>query len=162
MNLDSLIDMIREQFALNWYGIHGITHWQRVKENSLRLAGLTQANLAVVELFAYLHDARRLSEGLDRQHGKRAAKYVTSLRGSTIDLPAGDFDRLVYACRYHSDGLTEADITVQTCWDADRLDLGRVGVRPAAEYLCTDAAKDPEVIEWAYQRSQGGYPNEPR
>ena len=154
MNLDSLIDAIQGQFILNWYGIHGIYHWQRVKENGFRLAKMTQANFHVVELFAYLHDSRRLNEGLDRQHGKRAAKYVTSLRGSTIDLPARDFDRLVYACRYHSDGLTEADITIQTCWDADRLDLGRVGIKPDPQYLCTDAAKNPELIEWAFWRSQ--------
>lgn len=57
------------------------------------------------------------------------------------------------ACEKHSDGLTDADITVQVCWDADRLDLGRVGVRPHARYLCTDAAKSPSVIEWAYGRS---------
>ena len=25
---------------------------------------------------------------------------------------------------------TEADITIQTCWDSDRLDLGRVGMMP--------------------------------
>jgi uncharacterized protein len=45
------------------------------------------------------------------------------------------------------------DITVLTCWDADRLDLGRVGIRPAAHRLCTDAARDPAMIEWAYRRS---------
>ena len=44
-------------------------------------------------------------------------------------------------------------MTVQTCWDADRLDLGRVGIRPLAERLCTDVARDPVLIEWAYQRS---------
>ena len=156
MNLDSLIEMIQEQFALNWYGIHGILHWQRVRENGLRLAEFTQANKQVVELFAYLHDARRLNEGYDRQHGKRAAKYATSLSGSIINLPTSDLDRLVYACRYHSDGLTEADVTTQTCWDADRLDLGRVGIKPEPQYLCTDAARDPKIIDWAYRRSLDG------
>ena len=38
---------------------------------------------------------------------------------------------LIEACKYHSDGFTEADITVQTFRDADRLDLGRVGIRPS-------------------------------
>ena len=46
-----------------------------------------------------------------------------------------------------------ADVTVQTCWDADRLDLGRVGTTPKAEYLCTDAGKDPDMIEWAHGRA---------
>ena len=62
---------------------------------------------------------------------------------------------LLHACRRHSDGLTEGDITVQTCWDADRLDLGRIGIRPDPNRLCTPAAKEPTVIEWAIGRSQG-------
>jgi uncharacterized protein len=42
---------------------------------------------------------------------------------------------------------------VLTCWDADRLDLGRVGIRPLAERLCTDAARQPAMLQWAYRRS---------
>lgn len=153
--IEELLEMVQKQFQINWYGIHGISHWQRVRENGFRLAELTQANLAVVELFAYLHDSGRFNEGYDPQHGKRAAEFVNSLRDTIIKLPDQDFEHLVYACRYHADGMTEAGITVQTCWDADRLDLGRVGIRPEAKYLCTDAAKDPEMIQWALRRSQG-------
>jgi uncharacterized protein len=54
---------------------------------------------------------------------------------------------------YHTDGMVAADPTTQTCWDADRLDLGRVGIRPNAELLCTPAARAPQIIEWAWQRS---------
>jgi uncharacterized protein len=71
-----------------------------------------------------------------------------------IKLSVSDLDLLGLACAKHSDGWTNADVTVQTCWDADRLDLGRVGVRPRPQYLCTDAAKNPSMIEWAYARSQ--------
>ncbi|MBT5083254.1 MAG: hypothetical protein HOM62_22025 [Rhodospirillaceae bacterium] len=49
--------------------------------------------------------------------------------------------------------LIDADITVQTCWDADRLDLGRAGIVPDPRYLCTDAAKEPRMIEWAHNRA---------
>ena len=63
-------------------------------------------------------------------------------------------DQLVYACQYHSDGLTEADTTVQTCWDADRLDLGRVGIKPNPSRLCTIAASDPAFLRAAYDRSR--------
>lgn len=48
---------------------------------------------------------------------------------------------------------TTGDVTVQTCWDADRLDLGRVGTRPDRRYLCTIAAKEKATIDWAYERS---------
>ena len=34
------------------------------------------------------------------------------------------------ACRLHTNGQREADVTIQTCWDADRLDLLRVGTHP--------------------------------
>ena len=72
-------------------------------------------------------------------------------------MPDGEFSWLVAACEGDSDGLTEAaHVTVLTCWDADRLDLGRVGIRPKATRLCTSAARDPDVIEWAYQRSRRG------
>ncbi len=45
--------------------------------------------------------------------------------------------------------MTAGDITVQTCWDADRLDLGRVGITPNPRWLCTACAKDPATILWA-------------
>lgn len=61
---------------------------------------------------------------------------------------------LTLACCGHSEGLTAgADVTVLTCWDADRLDLGRVGKRPDPRRLCTDAARGVEIISWAYARS---------
>jgi uncharacterized protein len=50
--------------------------------------------------------------------------------------------RLLYeACRLHADGLVEADVTVQAHRDADRLELGRVGIAPRPSLVCTDAAR---------------------
>jgi uncharacterized protein len=37
------------------------------------------------------------------------------------------------------------------CWDADRLDLGRVGIQPKPELLCTDTAR--ELLPWAHERA---------
>jgi uncharacterized protein len=56
----------------------------------------------------------------------------------------------VNALAGHSDGKTEADVTVQTCWDADRLDLGRIGVYPKTELLCTATAKSALFIQRAW------------
>lgn len=151
---DELIAVVRSQYALPWNGTHGISHWARVRENGLLLAKKTGADPQLVELFAYLHDAKRRNEYRDPGHGARAAQFVRTLQGSLIDLSDQDLERLVYACTYHTDGLTEADVTVQTCWDADRLDLGRVGIRPQARYLCTPAAKEADMIKWAFARSQ--------
>jgi uncharacterized protein len=150
---EALMAVVRAEFALNLNGIHGVSHWKRVHDNGLRLAELTGANTDVVEFFAFLHDSKRLSDGWDREHGQRAAEFIKTLRGSLVDLSDEEFELLAFACAYHSDGLTEGDITVQTCWDADRLDLGRIGIKPNQRYLCTPAAKDPETIEWAYARS---------
>ena len=150
---EAFVERIRAEFSLDLNGVHGLSHWARVRENGLRLAETSGADPLLVELFALLHDSKRHSDLLDRRHGQRSAKFVRSLQGSFFDLPAPDLELLTYAIAYHSDGLTEAHVTVQTCWDADRLDLGRVGIQPKARYLCTDAAKDPEIIAWAYERS---------
>lgn len=147
--------MIRSGFALNLVGIHGEAHWARVCDNGLALAERTGADPEVVGLFAYLHDSKRQSDGWDLEHGQRAADLVRYLAGSLLHLSGEKLDLLVYACAHHSDGFTEADITVQTCWDADRLDLGRINIKPDPRYLCTPAARDLGMIEWAFRRSQG-------
>lgn len=148
-----LVSLIRGQFSLDWAGIHGAGHWARVRDNGLRIAELTGAKPKVIELFAFLHDSKRLNDGHDPDHGARAALFAETLAGSAFELEADDLELLLAACRGHSDGLTTGDITVLTCWDADRLDLGRVGIRPDPDRLCTAAARDPEMIEWAYGRS---------
>lgn len=149
-----LVDMVERGFALHLHGIHGRAHWARVRTNGLHLAELTGANRKVVELFAILHDSKRLNDGRDPQHGARAAEFARSLRGSLVDLSVEEFELLHYACAYHTSGMTEADITVQTCWDADRLDLGRISIMPEPRRLCTNAAKKASTIEWAYRQSR--------
>ena len=75
-----LIKIIRDQFRLDWHGIHGAGHWARVRENGLRLTATTGANEKIVELFAFLHDSRRLHDGPDPEHGERAADFANELR----------------------------------------------------------------------------------
>lgn len=150
-----LIAHLRSRFVLDWHGIHGAPHWARVRANGMKLAASTGALVHVVELFAFLHDARRRNDGHDPEHGARAALLAAELNGRFFDaLPPAELALLQAACRGHSDGhVGDHDMTVLTCWDADRLDLGRVGIRPLAERLCTDAARRPAMIEWAYRRS---------
>lgn len=152
-----LIAHVRSEFQLDWRGIHGVAHWARVRHNGLTLARDTGADVRVVELFAFLHDVRREHDGHDVGHGERAAELARELGGRLFELDRPARRLLETACRDHSDGYTRADPTVQTCWDADRLDLGRVGVRPKAEYLCTEAARNAEILEAAYRRSVANY-----
>lgn len=148
-----LIRCVLKEYRLPWDGVHGIAHWARVLENGLRLASLTGARPGVVALFAVFHDSQRANEGLDPGHGRRGAELARSLRGKAFQLSDDDFALLETACVYHTDRLTAGEITVQTCWDADRLDLGRVGIVPDPKYLCTDAARDPQLLAWAHERS---------
>lgn len=148
-----LMRVLQDQFAIDWKGIHGLSHWLRVRDNGLRLAGLTGARRDVVELFALFHDSKRLNDRRDPQHGERGASFAQSLVGSLFELDPEGLELLMAACRGHTDGLTVGDPTVITCWDADRLDLGRIGVKPDPARLCTEAAKEPAMLEWAYARS---------
>jgi uncharacterized protein len=149
----AMIAYLRGRFVLDWQGIHGAPHWARVRLNGLTLAETTGANAFVVALFAFVHDCCREHDGGDHQHGRRAAVIVDALRADFIRLSDEEAGLLQYACAYHSDGLIDADVTVQTCWDADRLDLGRVGIRPDPDRLCTPAARSRGIIESAYRRS---------
>ncbi len=149
-----LLETILDQFPLPAACEHGVSHWARVLENGRRLTVETGACLVVVELFALFHDSQRYHEGHDPGHGLRGAELAATFRGSYFELPRNQFNLLFAACELHTDGLTDGDITLQTCWDADRLDLGRVGIIPKPYRLCTDTAKDPDVIDWAVERSR--------
>ena len=59
-----------------------------------------------------------------------------------LHLNDAQFELLRYACTHHTDGETTTDPTIACCWDADRLDLGRVGIEPEADYLSTAAARE--------------------
>ncbi|MBN1265274.1 MAG: hypothetical protein JXA25_07260 [Anaerolineales bacterium] len=155
-----LIKIILESYRLPLDGVHGTAHWARVFENGERLAEETGARLTVVQLFAVFHDSRRRNEAYDPGHGRRAADFARSLLGEVFELGAEEFDLLYRACVGHTNGRTKEDITVQTCWDSDRLDLGRVGIKPVPGRLCTAAARKPEVIRWAFERSIAGYVSE--
>ncbi len=153
MNLRPILNEILLEYALPLDGDHGVTHWARVLENGLRLACETGANVDVVSLFAVLHDSQRQNEMTDPEHGPRAAEFAKSLQGSLIHLDEHNFQLLYRACEGHTHERTHRDVTIQTCWDADRLDLGRVGITPHPSRLCTSIAKRPEIIHWADGRA---------
>ena len=148
-----ILQTILDQYMLPWDGDHGIAHWARVTENGVKLAEMTGADAEVVRLFAIFHDSRRLNEITDPQHGPRAADFAAELRGQAFELPDHEFRLLHRACAGHTHERTHPDITIQTCWDSDRLDLGRVGVMPHPSRLCTEAARTREVLAWANGRA---------
>jgi uncharacterized protein len=151
----AIVREILRGYVLPVRGEHGVVHWARVVENGLRIAEVTGADSELVTLFALFHDARRVNQNRDDGHGQRGADLARSLRGTVIHLDGARFELLYEACRLHTDGLTTGDPTVVTCWDADRLDLGRVGIQPRPKRLCTDAAR--ELRLWAHARAEAGY-----
>lgn len=149
----ALATLLRATFRLEWDGIHGVAHWARVRDHGLRLAAVTGANSSVVEYFAFLHDACRRNDGDDPEHGPRAARLAMAIREEHIALSDRDFDLLVWALEGHTRGTESDEITVATCWDADRLDLGRVNIVPDPRYLLTGPARHPDTIDRALRRS---------
>ena len=148
-----LVTELLAAYRLDPWGIHGLRHWARVLENGLRLAAATGADLEVVTLFALFHDSCRWNDGSDREHGHRGADLARSWLGHHLHLAPAQFELLYAACRDHTGGRAtpEVDITIRTCWDADRLDLLRVGNAPRTDWLGTDAAR--ALIPWANARA---------
>lgn len=152
--LAEVVRRVLAQYTLDPAGTHGVGHWARVLENGRRLARTTGANLQVVELFAVLHDSCRFNEGRDQDHGIRGADLAHSMNGDVFHLDEEDAHDLYVACSYHTGGRTDGNETVLTCWDADRLDLARVGIWPDPDRLCTEAARKSDVLDWATRRGE--------
>lgn len=137
---------------------HGPEHWRRVFLFGKRLAQATGADLELIELFAVFHDSRRMNDSIDPDHGKRGADLALRYHGELFNLDQERLDILLRACRDHTDGSITSDPIIGTCWDADRLDLWRVGIYPHVRFLCTDEAKKIEVITWAVRHTAPDQP----
>jgi uncharacterized protein len=127
---------------------HGPDHWARVHRHALMLARASGIDPLLPCLFAWVHDSHREDDGLDPEHGPRAAQFILERRRDLFGFLSDDqVEHLRHACQLHSNGIVHGPASAQVSWDADRLDLWRVGVRPDPRYLCTDFAKVPEVIQ---------------
>ena len=158
--IQACLGLVKPQFRLHiTHGWHGIAHWSRVWYNARFLCSELGLKPVVPCAFSYLHDSQRFDEGPDYLHGPRACEWLDRLYHNgqlgPLNLDYRDYKLLVRAIAGHSNGETEEHPIVQVCWDSDRLDLGRVGIRPDPRYLCTEPAKRSEVIELAWQRSVG-------
>ncbi len=134
-----LLVTVLEKFALDPKGIHGLAHWSRVRYHGLRIGKERDADLLVVELFAFLHDSCRQDDYADPEHGQRAAEYATQLHGDHFSISDRQLGQLIGALEGHSGGIVHKDPTIQTCWDADRLDLVRLNISPRSQYLSATA-----------------------
>lgn len=155
--------LAEQRSELDDSGAHGVQHWLRVMRNGLAICRNTpSANPLVVALFAAFHDCCREDEYHDREHGHRAAAFVRRLINDGTLFGAGprllNADQLAaleVAINYHSDGEVVDSATMGACWDADRLDLGRVDAYPSPILLSTSWAKREDVrkLAWVDSRS---------
>ena len=118
--------------------VHGLAHWRQVEFNGLLLAKRTGADITVVRLFALFHDSKREDDGYDGEHGKRGAEFAKKcFEEKLLDITQEQFDKLYHACAFHTKERNSGDATIDTCYDADRLDLGRVGFKLNPEKMAT-------------------------
>lgn len=142
--MDEIILRTREYVLAhaNSGGFHGLDHWDRVYNNGQRLL-TPDVRPIVVGLFAYLHDSCRIDDGEDLEHGPRAADYIEVIRDSLLkEVCDEDIELLKKACRLHTVAEKTGDPTIDACFDADRLDLGRVGIDPDPERMATEKGKE--------------------
>jgi len=141
IDFEKLWVIVSRQFQLDERSDHGPGHWKRVEQNGLLLAPSSGADVVVVRLFALFHDSRRENEFTDPEHGRRGANYARDLRDKNFQITDRQFEHLETACIWHTEATHHHDPTIGTCWDADRLDLGRVGIIPDPKYMSTDLGK---------------------
>lgn len=145
-----LLQYIRDQFKIDWHGIHGANHWARVLHHGQYIAKVREGDQLVVELFAFLHDSCRWDDYRDPLHGERGAEFAYGVNGQFFHLDSKQLDSLCFAIKHHSGGDVSTNATIQSCWDADRLDLGRVGIVPSPKFLSKEAS---QLIDEAYDWS---------
>lgn len=122
---------------------HGPNHWRRVMGYGTLIASMTKgADVDVVKAFAMLHDCHRVHEHDDPEHGARAAEFANNLYVQRhLRFSLSQINLLCTACIGHDKGHIAKHPTIGACWDADRLDLPRVGIQPEYALMSTQAGK---------------------
>lgn len=149
-NLRELQAIVVAQFRLDIDGVHGLPHWRSVYRNGLLICEADpEVDPAVIAAFALLHDSQRHDDDDDPSHGVRGSRFVTELLDqghmSWLDKEQQTWLRAA-VCNHPLGGRSECP-TIQGCFDADRLDLCRIGIRPHPKYLGSVYASREGVIE---------------
>jgi uncharacterized protein len=139
LSFDELLEVVLPHaIGVNSH-LHGLEHWRRVHDVGLELAAQTpDADPQVVAAFSVFHDALRVSDGVDPEHGVRGSRLANAL---VTWLDRDQLRKLLLACSTHTDGGVSSDPTIGSCFDADRLDLPRCGVTVDERLLSTEAAR---------------------
>lgn len=126
---DAALNKFAEAHPFPGASAHGPQHWARVNNFGVALCAIDeQADQFVVQLFAAVHDCCRVNDWEDKGHGERAAKWVAEQESLKVALSIETMHLLVTAVSLHDTFAKTSDPTIAACWDADKLDLRRVGV----------------------------------
>jgi uncharacterized protein len=143
----SLVDAVLERSTGKDSFIYGESHWQRVAAVGLALLPDTpDTDPLIVFLLALFHDSMMLNDGRDPLHGPRGAKLARELRSEAFVLDEERMGLLGFVCEEHTNGSVTSDPTVGVCWDSDRLNLWRVGIRPDPRWLSTEVARSEDAL----------------
>ncbi len=119
--------------------LHGVSHLRRVAILSGRLANAVGEDVESAVVMGFLHDCARKDDGNDTEHGHESAFLARGL----IDrfYPHLDVNRICEAIAGHADGEVTTDPLTACLWDADRLELKRIGRTVDPDLLSTVVAK---------------------
>lgn len=151
-DLPRLLSLVVQHNTSGNSQIHGWRHWMETAWLGLQLARQTPGvDSGLVFLFGLLHDCKRSNDSDDLQHGPQAATFLGWLEKEydCVRLSTAQHATLTLALRQHSEGLTSADLTIGACWDADRLGLWRIDVRPNKAYLSLPYSRSNAFISMA-------------
>lgn len=136
---------------------HGLTHWLRVIDIGITLAYHNNVDPNFVIAFGLLHDSARTHDQHCFEHGPAACDVINKFR-DLIPLDDTQISELKTAVGFHTTAHPHPEQNIshelKCCWDSDRLDLLRVGIVPANEYLYTKQAKLPEFQEYRNEQAQ--------
>lgn len=138
IDIDALRNYVNSRWQLG--DLHGLKHWDNVFQNGMLLASDNpDVNKDVVAAFAYLHDCERMDDFEDIYHGPRAAEFIVSIRDTLLkNLTDEEFKLLQTACREHTTASRTGNITIDTCFDSDRLDLERCGITTDPKLMASE------------------------
>jgi uncharacterized protein len=147
--LDGLVEEALERATMPNAYFHGQRHWRRVARIGLWLRDpVTEADPLVLFLFALFHDSMRKNEDKDPGHGIRGRILGEELIPNHLGISDAQQAAFKEACDHHTDGKLSEDPSIAVCWDADRLDLWRVGKEPSPRFMSTPVAAKESTIEW--------------
>lgn len=115
--------------------LHGELHWRAVAAAGIEIASSVSERSDIALAFGMIHDSQRERDDWDPDHGVRAANWLICSVTLASLIGTEERELLASACLYHDRGMTTQNPLIGTLWDADRINLWRVGLCPDESYF---------------------------